>query len=66
MEFPTLVQQAGEQCGNLFANAAERRHCAEYLTGLLGAAKKTGSGITAEFAERTDQSCLNRWITAVS
>lgn len=27
------------------------------------AEKKTGSGINAEFAQTTDQSCLNRWIT---
>src|SRR5712692_4080193 len=63
IEFPTLVQQAVEQFGTVFANAPERRHFAEYLTGLLVAEKKNVSGITAEFAETTDQSCLNRWIT---
>jgi len=65
IEFPTLVQHAVEQFGALFANAPERRHFAEYLTGLLVAEKKNVSGINAEFAETTDQSCLNRWITAV-
>lgn len=30
------------------------------------AAKKNVSGINAEFAETTDQSCLNRWITEVA
>jgi hypothetical protein len=63
IEFPTLVQQAVEQFGMVFANAPERRHFAEYLTGLLVAEKKNVSGINAEFAETTDQSCLNRWIT---
>jgi len=65
IELPTLVQHAVEQCGAIFANAPERRHCAEYLTGLLVAEKKTVSGINAEFAQTTDQSCLNRWITEV-
>jgi hypothetical protein len=35
------------------------------LTGLLVAEKKNVSGINAEFAQTTDQSCLNRWITEV-
>jgi hypothetical protein len=65
IEFPTLVQHAVEQFGAVFANAPERRHFAEYLTGLLGAEKKTVSGMNAEFAQTTDQSCLNRWITEV-
>ena len=65
IEFPTLVQHAVDQFGALFANAPERRHFAEYLTGLLVAEKKTVSGINAEFAQTTDQSCLNRWITEV-
>ena len=65
IEFPTLVQHAVEQFGAVFGNAPERRHFAEYLTGLLVAEKKTVSGINAEFAQTTDQSCLNRWITEV-
>jgi len=63
IEFPTIVQQAVEQFGAVFANEPERCHFAEYLTGLLVAAKKNVSGINAEFAETTDQSCLNRWLT---
>ena len=62
---PTLVEQAVEQFGDVFANAPERRHFAEYLTGLLLAERKTVSGINAEFAVTTDQSCLNRWVTEV-
>ena len=65
VEFPTIVQLAAQQFGAVFANEPERRHFAEYLTGLLVAAKKNVSGINAEFAETTDQSCLNRWITEV-
>jgi hypothetical protein len=65
IEFPTLVQDAVEQFGAVFANEPERRHFAESLTGLLVAEKKTVSGINAEFAQTTDQSCLNRWITEV-
>jgi hypothetical protein len=63
IEFPTIVQHAVEQFGAVFANEPERRHFAEYLTGLLVAAKKNVSSINAEFAETTDQSCLNRWLT---
>ena len=65
VEFPKIVQLAAQQFGDVFANEPERRHFAEYLTGLLVAAKKNVSGINAEFAETTDQSCLNRWITEV-
>jgi DDE superfamily endonuclease len=66
IEVPTIVQQAVEQFGAVFANAPERQHFAEYLTGLLIAEKKNVSGINAEFVETTDQSCLNRWITEVN
>jgi hypothetical protein len=54
-----------EQFGTGFANEPERRHFAEYLTGLLVAEKKTVSGMNAEFAQTTDQAGLNRWITEV-
>lgn len=66
VQFPTIVRQAALQFGDVFANEPERRHFAEYLTGLLVAAKKNVSGINAEFAQTTDQSCLNRWITEVA
>lgn len=64
IEFPTIVQQAVTDFGAVFANEPERVHFAEYLTGLLVAERKTVNGISREFAETTDQSCLNRWITA--
>lgn len=56
-------REAAKEFGDLFANEPERRDFAEYLTGLLVAAKKNVSGINAEFAETTDQSCLNRFVT---
>jgi len=62
VEYPTLVKEAIEHYGSLFINEPERRHFAEYLTGLLIAEQKNVSGITSEFAVTTDQSCLNRWL----
>ena len=63
IEFPTLVQDALAQYGDLFANEPQRRHFAEYLTGLIVAERKTVLGIHDEFAQTTDQSCLNRFLT---
>jgi DDE superfamily endonuclease len=63
IESPTVVQQALDQYGDLFANEAQRRHFAEYLTGLFVAERKTVLGINGEFARTTDQSCLNRFLT---
>jgi hypothetical protein len=60
--FPHIVQQALDEFGDLFANEPQRRHFAEYLTGLFVAARKTVSGINREFAHTTDQSCLNRFL----
>jgi hypothetical protein len=65
VEFPTVVQQAVEQFGPLFANEPERQHFAEYLTGLMVADKKNVSAINRQFAVTTDQSCLNRWLGKV-
>jgi DDE superfamily endonuclease len=61
--FPQVVQDALAQYGGLFANECQRRHFAEYLTGLMVAERKTVLGINREFAETTDQSCLNRFLT---
>jgi hypothetical protein len=63
IEFPKLVQDALTRYGDLFANECQRRHFAEYLTGLFVAERKTVLGIHDEFAETTDQSCLNRFLT---
>jgi DDE superfamily endonuclease len=64
IEFPTVVQSALDQYGDIFANECQRRHFAEYLTGLIVAERKTVLGINGEFAQTTDQSCLNRFLTA--
>ena len=63
VEFPQVVQHALAQYGDLFANECQRRHFAEYLTGLMVAERKTVLGINREFADTTDQSCLNRFLT---
>lgn len=57
-----MVQQALQDFGDLFANEPQRRHFGEYLTGLYVAARKTVTGINAEFARTTDPSCLNRFV----
>jgi hypothetical protein len=63
IEFPQVVQDALAQFGDLFANEPQRRHFGEYLTGLMIAERKTVLGIHDEFAQTTDQSCLNRFVT---
>ena len=65
VQYPTVVQQALDRFGDNFQNEPERRHFAEYLTGLLIARKKNVSAINREFAFTTDQSCLNRFVTEV-
>jgi SRSO17 transposase len=66
VQFPTVVQDLLAQYHDLLANAPERQHFAEYLTGLFIAERKTLSGINREFAVTTDQSCLNRSLTEVA
>lgn len=63
--FPHVVEEALHTFGDLFANDAQRRHFAEYLTGLFVAEHKTVSGINRSFAHTTDQSCLNRFLNEV-
>ena len=63
VEFPAVVKEALEQVGQRFANDPERVHFAEYLTGLLVAARKNVSAIHREFVHSGDPSCLNRWLT---
>ncbi len=65
VDYPDLVYELLEQYGDLFANEPERRHFAEYVTGLYVAERKNVSSINREFALTTDQSCLNRWLTEV-
>jgi hypothetical protein len=63
VDYPTVVKEVLDVFGSSFANEPERRHFAEYLTGLILAQKKNVSAINREFAVTTDQSCLNRWLT---
>ena len=65
VENPRIVRDAAKAFADLFSNDPQRRHFAEYLTGLMVAAKKTVSGISAEFVDTTDSSCLNRFVTEV-
>ena len=64
VEFPKVVQDAMADYSDIFANECQRRHFAEYLTGLMVAERKTVLGINSEFAQTTDQSCLNRFLSA--
>jgi hypothetical protein len=65
VEFPQVVGEAQAYFADLFGCEPQRRHFGEYLTGLLLAERKTVRGINSEFANITDQSCLNRFLTAV-
>jgi len=55
-----------DEFGDLFSGDPQRRHFAEYLTGLMVASNKTVSGINSEFVNTTDQSCLNRFLTGAN
>jgi DDE superfamily endonuclease len=63
IDFPTIVQEALDYFADLLPNEPQRRHFAEYLTGLFVAERKNVCGINREFAQTTDQSCLNRFLT---
>src|SRR5260370_12151620 len=65
VEFPQVVQEAQKYFADLFCCEPQRRHFGEYLTGLLLAERKTVRGINSEFAQTTDQSCLNKVLTEV-
>lgn len=62
VRFPEVVEQALVVLGPLFQNQRQRQHLGEYLTGLYVAQRKSVNGINSEFADTTDQSCLNRWL----
>jgi hypothetical protein len=65
VEYPQVVADVVDRFADVFPNQPQRRHFAEYLTGLIVAKHKTVSGINAEFVDTTDQSCLNRFVTSV-
>lgn len=66
LDLPQMVQASLREFGDLFSCEPQRRHFGEYLTGLMIAERKSVSGINREFAETTDQSCLNRFLTAAN
>ncbi len=53
-----------DHLGDRFASEPQRRHFAGYLTRPMVAQRKTVLGIHEEFAQTTDQSCLDRFLTA--
>jgi len=65
VEYPQVVREAVDEFRDLFSCEPQRRHFAEYLTGLMIAANKTVTGINSEFVATTDPSCLNRFLTEV-
>jgi len=65
-EYPTVVKEILPVFADLFINEPERKHFAEYLTGLFLAERKNVSSINQLFAKTTDQSCMNRWLTEVT
>jgi len=62
MEYPEVVKKAMREYSEVFKNQPEGEHFGEYLMGLMVAERKRVLGINREFAQTTDQSCLNRWI----
>jgi len=63
---PKIVQNAlDEFLARLFDNTPQRKHLANYLTGLMIAENKTIDGMTQEMPNASDQSCLNRFLTEV-
>lgn len=63
---PKIVQDAlDEFLAPLFKNKPQRKHLANYLTGLMISHNKTVAGMTAEMPNASDQSCLNRFLTEV-
>lgn len=63
---PKIVQGAlDEFLAPLFKNNPQRKHLANYLTGLMIADNKTVAGMTSEMPNASDQSCLNRFLTEV-
>ncbi len=64
IKFPKLVKAAPAQYGDHFANECQRCYFAKYLTGLFVSQRKTVRDIHYEFAQITDQYCLNRFLTA--
>jgi hypothetical protein len=64
---PKIVQDAlDEFLAPLLQNNAQRKHLANYTTGLMISPNKTVAGMTHEMPNASDQSCLNRFLTEVN
>jgi hypothetical protein len=63
VDIPTVVAETVRQFDDVLANAPQRGHLAEYLTGLMIARRKTIHGMSSEFVATTDPSCWNRFLT---
>jgi hypothetical protein len=63
IDYPQVVQDTLRSFSDLLPNEPQRRHFAEYLTGLFVAERKNVTAINREFAQTTDPSCLNRFLT---
>ena len=55
LEIPQVVEDSLDQFADLFANQPQRRHFAEYLTGLMVASNKT-------VVRRRKAASATRWI----
>ena len=64
--FPRIVEEVVERLAHVLPNQPQRRHLAEYLTGLMVAKSKSVSAINSEFVDTTDQSCLNRFLNGAT
>ena len=65
IDFPQVIKDVLPQFADCFSCDPQRKHLAEYLTGLMVASKKSVNGMTGEFVDTTDQSCWNRFLTEV-
>lgn len=63
VQFPSIIEELLETFASVFPDKRTREHFGEYITGLMVAKRKNVSAINREFAQTTDQSCLNRWLT---
>jgi hypothetical protein len=63
---PDIVNNAlNEFLAPLLKNEPQRKHLANYVTGLMISDHKTIDGMTKEMPNASDQSCLNRFLTEV-
>jgi len=63
VEVPQVVLKALSEFAYIISCELQCKHFAEYLTGLMIAQNKTVTGINSEFAQTTEHSCLNRFLT---